>query len=340
MKIANLMFGRGLGGIEQAFLDYNEALLLAGHEVLAVTHPLAAITPEITGNLIHSTLTNRGSWDVFAARRLRSVFTEWQPQAIICHGNRAVSLALLSQYPAPVIGITHNYQLKRFHRLDAVIAITTQLREAALQAGVAAEKISLIPNMVRLPAKVEENTVSLPHTPLIIGAMGRMVEKKGFHLLLDALAILKAEGVPFILHLGGTGRQEQALRKQATRLGIETQVKFCGWVEDKTVFFAGVDIFCLPSLHEPFGIVLLEAMAHQRPVIAFASEGPSEIIRQGEAIMVEKCNVSGLAEALANAIQRPEDLRSLASAGRALVEREYALEAISKKINTLLTTIR
>lgn len=336
MKIANVMFGRGLGGIEQAFLDYNEALILAGHEVMAVTHPLAAINPDISGKLTHTTLSNRGSWDFLAALRLRKLYNDWQPDIIICHGNRAISLNLLVKPQAGVVGITHNYQLRRFHRLDAVIAITEKLAQAAMKAGVAEEKITLIPNMVRMPHCEVSATGTLPQPPMVIGAMGRMVEKKGFHLLLEAAAILHHNGIPFRLRVGGAGGMEVKLRKQAKILGIDSFTEFTGWVQDKAAFFAGMDIFCLPSLHEPFGIVLLEAMAYGKPVVGFSSEGPSEIIRNHEAILVENGNVEALAEALTYALQQPLAMQEMAISGHQLVEEQYALPAISKKIDALL----
>lgn len=338
MKIVNVMFGRGLGGIEQAFLDYNEALALAGHEVLAITHPLAAINPDISGKLTHMTLSNHGSWDFFAAKALKKLYIEWQPDVVFCHGNRAISLNLLAKPSAKLIGITHNYQLRRFPKLHHVIAITHQLKDAAIKAGVAPENISVIPNMVRLP-DATLLTQSEPHFPLIIGTMGRMVEKKGFHLLLEAAAILKQRGHHFQIHLGGTGAMDAALRKKAKNFDISEEVRFLGWVADKAAFFNNIDVFCLPSLHEPFGIVLLEAMAHGKAVIGFASEGPSEIIQNQEAVLVENGNVLALAEALTEAVQRPDLLATAAAKGKDLVAREYALPAISKKLSTMLTTI-
>ena len=338
MKIVNVMFGRGLGGIEQAFLDYNEALALAGHEVLAITHPLAAINPDISGKLTHTTLSNRGSWDFFAAKALRTLYAEWQPDVVFCHGNRAISLNLLAKPSAKLIGITHNYQLRRFHKLHHVIAITQQLKEAAIKAAVKSENISVIPNMVRLPDEALLMP-SEPHSSLIIGTMGRMVEKKGFHLLLEAAAILKRRGFSFQIHIGGTGAMDTALRKKAKSLDLSDEVTFLGWVADKAAFFNNLDVFCLPSLHEPFGIVLLEAMAHNKAVIGFASEGPSEITQNQEAILVKNGDVLALAEALAEAIQRPDLLAATAAKGADLVAREYALPAISKKLNTMITTI-
>lgn len=336
MKIANIMFGRGLGGIEQAFLDYNEALLLAGHEVLAVSHPLAAINPEISGNLTHETISNRGSWDILTAARLRKLYREWQPDILISHGNRAISLNTLTHYQSIHLGVTHNYHLRRFARLDGVIATTQHLRDAAIAAGVGANHIHLLPNMVRLPAQI-----ALPmHATPVIGAMGRLIEKKGFHLLLQAAALLVQRGIPFHLMIGGTGGMESKLKQQAQQLGLQSHVTFLGWVSDKSEFFGKVDLFCLPSLHEPFGIVLLEAMAHSRPVVGFLSEGPSEIIQNNEAVLVENGSVEALANALAEQLAHPEKLAAMGENGRNFVAQNYAMEVVSKKLHTIIESLK
>jgi glycosyltransferase involved in cell wall biosynthesis len=337
MKIANIMFGRGLGGIEQAFLDYNEALLLAGHEVLAVSHPLAAINPEISGNLTHETISNRGSWDILSAARLRKLYRQWQPDFLISHGNRAISLNLLANHQSIHLGVTHNYHLRRFSRLDGVIAITNNLRDAAINAGVHDNRIHLLPNMVRLPEHAPSQAI---HTPPVIGAMGRLIEKKGFHLLLRAASLLMQRDIEFKLIIGGTGSLESQLKQQAQQLGLQSHVTFLGWVGDKRDFFDQIDLFCLPSLHEPFGIVLLEAMAHNRPVVGFSSEGPREIIQNNEAMLVENGNVEALAEALAAQLAHPENLAMMGTAGREFVAENYVLHKVSIQLNSILKTLK
>ncbi len=326
------MFGRGLGGIEQAFLDYNDALLMAGHDVLAVTHPLAAINAEISGNLTHETLGNRGSWDIIAARKLQRLYRSWKPDVIISHGNRAIALNLLTDADAFHIGVTHNYHLRRFAWLDGVLATTQDLQNAAINAGVEPVKIQQLPNMVRIP----ERTETPRHTPVVIGAMGRMVEKKGFHLLLEAAAHLLQREIGFKLLIGGTGPQESKLKALCRQLKLEDHVEFQGWVSDKAAFFRDIDIFCLPSLHEPFGIVLLEAMASARPVVGYISEGPAEIIKNAEAILVENGNPTALANALAQAITSPDCGAQLGRQGRDFVASRYALPVISQQLNNII----
>lgn len=336
MRIANVMFGRGQGGIEQAFLDYNEALLLQGHSILAITHPLAVVNTVIAGELEHATVTNYGNWDRFCARRLGRLYKKWQPDVMISHGNRALHLNHHSGYKALHVGITHNYHLKHFNRLDAIIAITPDLAEKARE-QLPPEQVSIIPNMVRLPSVVtSKKSGGLP----VIGAMGRMVPKKGFDLLIRAAGKLKSKGVEFRLLLGGEGPEYKKLHKLVRELHLEEVVLFKGWVEDKERFFSEINIFCLPSLHEPFGIVLLEAMAHGKPVVSFASEGPKAIIQRDEAWLVEPGDVSKLADTLEKLIHSEADQNALVERSRQLVTEHYALPVVSKKISDALNRWR
>src|SRR6202034_4671627 len=99
--------------------------------------------------------------------------------------------------------------------------------------------------------------------------------------------------IPFKAVLAGEGEEEGALRDLAREKGLGEELRFAGWVTDKQAFFDSIDLFCLPSHHEPFGIVLLEAMAQGLPVVATASEGPSEILEAGEPGVLVPTNDAG-----------------------------------------------
>ena len=339
MRIANIMLGRRRGGIEQAFLDYNEALQLAGHEVLAITHPQALINAELTQDIFHTTLPNAGSWDPIAVFRLKRLLRDFQPEASICHGNRALHLTHKAQkYAGLRIGITHNYNLKHFNKLDFAFATTKDLRHTAIKLGMTKNNIALIPNMVRT---VESNHRKTPieEDVIIIGAMGRFVAKKGFDQLLYAAAKIKIlTRIPFRIILGGEGEEKAALQRLCKELKLEDIVDFVGWVEDKNAFYSQCHLFCLPSLHEPFGIVTLEAMAHGVPVVAYDSEGPHEIfMTHPEAGLRVKLGDSGaLAEALTRLINNPAQRKFMADQALKAIQHDYALPVVSEKIDAVL----
>jgi len=331
MHIVNIMFAKGGGGIEQAFVDYCEGLAGIGQKVTAIIHPGAWAEAQLRAkNIPTITLRNFSEYDYIAAFRLNRLLKKIQPDIVIAHANRATGLSLRSRTNTPVVGVVQNYNTRRYNAASAVMTTTHDLMNVLHAQGIAREKIHHIPNMV----KVSE----LPHrmarrNPPVIGTMGRFVKKKGFDTYINALAILKLKGIPFKAVLGGTGVEESALKQLAQEKGLGSELQFIGWVDDRKAFYTGLDIFCLPSLHEPFGIVLLEAFAHGAPIISTDSEGPKDIITPNyDALIVEKGNAEQLAEALEKLIKDPALCDKLAANGFAKAKMRYSLEVVAAKI--------
>ena len=341
MRIANAMFGCGLGGIEQAFIDYTKALMVYGHKVTAIYHPDAQIAGVMEPIPVYKeTLHNRGFWDIFAARRLRHLLEHYEIDAVIAHGNRAVSLCRkAAKGKIPVIGVCHNYRLKRLIGCDALLTITEDLRQTAIKAGQPEASVHVIPNMINLPAGLTGEPKPW-HQPPVIGAMGRFVHKKGFHIFLEALKQLKDKGVIFSAVLGGDGEEKEKLQQCIQEYGLSNIVQLTGWVEDKAVFFQGIDIFCVPSLHEPFGIVLLEGFLHQVPIVSTASEGPREIITSGEdGVLAPVNDALALAEALQKVITDKQTADKLVIQAVDTLKKRYALPVVAEKIHRVLEGI-
>jgi glycosyltransferase involved in cell wall biosynthesis len=340
MHIINAMFSRGLGGIEQSFVDYSEAIKAQGHKVTAIIHPDAQIRPALVKvgvNIIN--VKNFGQWDIFAKIYLNKILKQTNPDAIIAHGNRAVELlkSPAKSVECPIIGVTHNYKLKRQIGLDAMFATTDDLKNELIKLGQTEETIYKVPNMIRLP-NVSAKVTDFHPTP-VIGTMGRFVKKKGFDTYLHAIAELKAHGIEFKAVIGGGGEQGLALKELADSLGINDNIKFLGWVTNKEQLFDNIDIFILPSLHEPFGIILLEAFMSGKPVITTASEGPSEIAtNEQDALIVKKADSKAMAEAVIKLIKDPDMAKNLAKNGLKTVI-NYDLNAVGTKICDALLDI-
>lgn len=333
MHIVNIMFAKGGGGIEQAFVDYCEGLQGIGRKVTAIIHPGAWAESQLKAkNIPTIALRNFSEYDYFAAWRLNRLLKKIGADIVIAHANRATGLCLRSKTKTPIAGVVQNYNTRRYNACDAAFTTTHDLINVLAAQGIARENIYHIPNMVKV--------AELPHrqarkTPPVVGTMGRFVKKKGFDTYINALAILKLKGVPFKAVLGGTGIEDSALRALARERGLgPADLIFSGWVDDRKAFYTGIDIFCLPSLHEPFGIVLLEAFAHGAPIISTNSEGPKDIITPNyDALIVEKGNAEQLAEALEKLIKDPALCDSLAANGFAKVKTRYSLEVVAGKID-------
>ncbi len=163
-------------------------------------------------------------------------------------------------------------------------------------------------------------------------AVGRLVEKKGFAHLIDAVAELEARGAPIQLTLLGGGPLEGALRKRIAERGIAHRVELRGAVENREVLatLAGCTGLVVPSVQARNGDVdgipnvILEAAAMGRPVVASALSGiPEAVIHERTGLLVAPGDVAALASALEAVGRTREWAAMLGSRGRALVERDY-----------------
>lgn len=327
------MLGKKRGGLEQAVLDYAEALAVAKIPALTLISPNAWVeAPLVAAGVPHESLANFAAWDPFAAKRLRRITEKHGATAIICHGNRALTLALKSlKGRVPIIAVAHNYSNKRFAQADRCIAITQHLATHLAQLG--AKNVAQIPNMVRI-----HEATSRPafRNPPAIGSMGRFVAKKGFEIYIEALALLKARQIPFRAVLGGDGELRSTYEALVVQHNLQHELTFTGWVKDKNEFFDAIDLFVLPSHHEPFGIVLIEAMAQSLPIVSTDSEGPSEILQHGKTGMLTIKTPQAVADALEQLLKNPAAARTMGHAGYEHAARDYSLDAMSARLKSTL----
>ena len=166
-------------------------------------------------------------------------------------------------------------------------------------------------------------------------SVGRLVPKKGFPVLLDALAKLRDRGVPFRCTIVGVGPLEARLREQARRLRLEDRVELPGAVAENALaaLYREVDLFVLACEVESDGDrdgipnVVVEAMASGLPVVSTNVSGLPECVEHGvTGLLVPERQPDALADAIGELLARPDHGRALGRAGRAKVEREFAAE--------------
>ena len=177
------------------------------------------------------------------------------------------------------------------------------------------------------PASRERNSV--PH----LLSVGRLVPKKGFPVLLDALARLSDRGLAFRCTIGGTGPLESTLREQVHRLRLDDRVEFRGAISEGAlaVLYREVDLFALACEVESDGDrdgipnVVVEAMASGLPVVSTDVSGLPECVDHGvTGLLVPERRPDVLADAIGLVLSDPEWARALGRAGRLKVEREFA----------------
>jgi glycosyltransferase involved in cell wall biosynthesis len=267
--------------------------------------------------------------------RLRLLLRRLRPDVSIAHGNRAIGL-LRKAGAHPLIAVLPNYKMK-CRGAAAVFYPTLDLKRYAQRQGVADACLYHIPSMVDVPSSPPTRG---RRQPPVIGSMGRFVAKKGFEVLVAALARLRSQGAGFHAILAGDGPERAALERLAAECGLQDVLMFPGWVDDKPTFFASIDVFCLPSHHEPFGIVLIEAMAHAAPIVATDSEGPSEIIHDGiDGMLVPRGDIERLAQALGGMLADPERTARLAANAYRCARETYDLPCVGARLDLAVRRI-
>lgn len=347
MKIVNIMLSRRLGGIEQSFLDYSNALKMQNFKVINITSILAKTNTKFDHT---HTLSNLCTYDIFSIIYLWFLIKRTKPDIIICHGRRAIEFAHLANINAVLIGVAHNYSIKSLKKCDYVIALTQHMKEHLIQNKCSTSKIHVIPNMLNTGNETNstynlKTNSKLNNThesnAIVIGVISRFVKKKGVDIFLKALAILKTKQYKFTAIIAGDGEEKDNLIRLSKKLGIEQQVEFIGWVDDKAKFYNSIEIFCLPSVHEPFGIVLLEAMFHKVPIISSNTEGPNEILRPNQdGIFYENGSVEDLAKAIVSVIDNKQNAMYYTKSAYDRLIENYTMNAVSAKLSTFLHSIK
>jgi glycosyltransferase involved in cell wall biosynthesis len=155
--------------------------------------------------------------------------------------------------------------------------------------------------------------------PLVV-CVGRLTGVKGFDLAIRAIAEL---GRPVRLRLVGEGPQEAGLRQLAARLGVAGDVEFAGYRSDPVDEYRAADVVLVPSRRDAFSLVLLEAMATGRPIIATRVCGSSAL--EGAGMLVDTEDASGIASALRELLDTPGRRAALAAAARGRARADYDL---------------
>ena len=184
-----------------------------------------------------------------------------------------------------------------------------------------------------------------PGVPLV-GMLARFDAWKGHRVFLQAarLIALRRSDVRFAV-IGGAlnaawlphvARHESEMRKEAHELGLDGALTFAPHREDVAAAYAALDVVVCPSVREPFGMVVIEAMAAGRPVVASDSGGPVEILEHGRTgLLFETGNPQALADAVLPLLDTPDTCASMGLAARAEVAARFHRDRYAAEIQAL-----
>ncbi len=218
-------------------------------------------------------------------------------------------------------------------RVDGIVSISHAIAELLAAAGVDRNKIRVIPSGVDAGRfAVTNGRRACGEDAKVVGCVGVLEQRKGHRFLLEAAALLKAQGLNLRYRIAGAGSLRPQLQQYAVRLGLENDVRFLDFVNDMTAFLADIDLFVMPSLFEGLGVAALEAMAAGKPVIATRVGGLVEAVRdEVTGLLVAPGDAAALAQAITRLVQDRVLAASMAVQGRARVEQQFSLEQMASQ---------
>ncbi len=300
--------------------------------------------------------------------RLAKLFQQWHPDIVHTHKYKDSILgSMVARYtgiphvvrivhgmPEPFVGL-RNLKMAGYSvadklvirwLVDKVIAVSSDI-EQVLTRAYGSGRVTCIHNGIDLESfhvtiqrmekrkewQVDDKTV-------LIGTVGRLVPVKGHIVLLEALHILRDSHANVRVLLVGDGPLRGHLEAEVRRLGLNQSVIFAGHQEQSYDFINMMDIFVLPSLHEGIPMVLLEAFALSRPVIASRVGGIPEVVTHAHSgLLVTPSKPHELAAAIRTLIEDRSSALAFGEAGRSHVEREYSARMMADRTAALYRTL-
>ncbi|MGD1103742.1 MAG: glycosyltransferase family 4 protein [Terriglobia bacterium] len=302
LRIAHIDTGLSLRGGQRQMLMLAKGLRERGHEQVIVCLEGSGLEERANREGFHVfSLPTHDPGHAFGILLWRQELKTWGPQILHAHDGRGQTLAWLASLGLPVWRVASRrvtffpsdrwtYRLKYKRTCHAVVAVSENIRELSVQAGVPRERITVIPDGIEIPAELPSATERrrlrtswrCENDDFVVGLLGASTPEKGQDLALAALALL-AEKLPEArLVFAGDETVTPANSSMPGAKPDCTRILRLGPVEDLTSFFPGLDLFIMPSKAEGLGSSALWAMAYALPVIATRVGGLPEIVTDNE----------------------------------------------------------
>lgn len=175
---------------------------------------------------------------------------------------------------------------------------------------------------------------------LVIGTAGRLVPVKGIDVLIKAAALIVEQNSAVAVLIAGDGPERVALEQQVIKAGLSDNVQLVGFRDDITDFLNCLDLFVMSSHHEGIPMVLLEAMALQKPVVSTDVGGVGEIVADGQSgLLVPAGDESALAETCLRLLKDPAERNRLGNEAKKRVHEEFSVDILKDRVINLYRVV-
>jgi D-inositol-3-phosphate glycosyltransferase len=367
-KVAVVCFSHSLGGLELSTIRLAQAMENKGVSTVVIVPKSSALEQRAKdANLQVITITPHWKYgDVIAALQLATVLKEQQIELVLLMQSKDIHLAALASMTISQVKLVFYQQMNsRYNKRDFIhswmysklslwISLTQSMKEDVISyTSVPCEKVKVVPLGIDLqkfdPLQYNINDsrafLGLPQDIDIIGVLGRLDKQKGQHILLRAVPeIVKQHQNVMVLIAGdetaGEHGYKEYLLSLCHELDIEQYVKYLPFTDDVPRLMSALDVFVLPSFSETFGLVIVEAMAMQLPIIATKAGGVPEIITDGKTgLLIEPRDTTALAMAILRVLGEPALRSSLGHVAREEALERYDFDHCVNSILGLLATL-
>jgi glycosyltransferase involved in cell wall biosynthesis len=302
LRITHIDTGLSLRGGQRQMLMLAEGLHARGHAQTVVCLEGSSLEASARQLGLHVfALPAHDPANAFGIMLWRQQIKTWAPQVIHAHDGRGQTLAWLASLGLPVRRVASRrvtffpsdrwtYRLKYGRTCHAVVAVSENIRERSVQAGVPRERIAVIPDGIDLPAElptgVERQALraawQCQPDDFVVGMLGAATPEKGQDVALAAMELL-APVLPnarLLLAGGETGAGAICEARHPNAALRSERVIALGAIEGLDRFLPGLDLFIMPSKAEGLGSSALWAMAYGLPVVATRVGGLPEIVME------------------------------------------------------------
>lgn len=362
MNILNVQLKYIIGGNPQVCLDYSRMLLQTGNKVTTMVSAEDPFINELktlgSKVIIAKRIGELGPYDILTINYFRKIINEVKPDLIIAHEGRLVSLLRFALFgkKIPLLDVNHCRSPKRSKYADATIVLNSA-RLLEYQNAYRGKPVYFLPNSIASNIDATEEFLQKPKrlsaselysdgknkaaSVPVIGVMARLVYHKGIDIFIDALSVLNAKNVKFKALILGDGIEREKLEAKIDQYGLAELVSLPGYDDNIAGFFDKIDIFCMASRHEEFGLVILWAFKYGVPVVTTDTEGPSDICEHGQdALVVPVKNPELLAAALQELTQNPEKAKWLANNAFDKFISKYDTQVVAKNLNDIVHSVK
>jgi glycosyltransferase involved in cell wall biosynthesis len=367
MKIVQVCGSSSWGGLEMMALQTSEELQKRGHEVFLFCGRSSRLFREGLKNGINAIeIFDNNKTSLSAIRKIKKTLRWNKCEIVHTHLSHdlwtlipamrgSVLKLFLTKHMDSFVSKKDIFHRYLYNKVTGIFAVSNYVKKSLIATcPVEPEKIRILHDFISTNKfdKIHYNQketlkeYSIPKGNQVIGMVGRITPGKGHEDFINAGKIIINRGYHKVIFLiigsasRGEEEYEKLIRLLANQSGISDKIIFIKHSEEIPKLMNIMDIFVMPSHEESFGIVLLEAMALELPVIATNNAGAKDIVKDNETgILTEPKNPQKLADKIIELINNSEKRDELGRNGRKRVEENFSSEKIIPKLLHYYITI-